>query len=210
MSMRRWGFKFGRLSVIKAGILSYFRNRRELLMRITFWRGTLLLLCVTVICELPAAAKKKKHAPLRQTILEAETVYLDNRSGFPNIGDRAYDELTKWGHFRVVQNPKDADLIFLLSATEYRGGYVSTGSTQQQGRIDDSGNIEMSGETTTTSQPVVYRRTHLTVIDPKNGESLWSDSKPWGNLYTGFHSATRGLIKNLRERIEEQKSPRSE
>lgn len=176
-------------------------------MRLTFWQGTLLLLCITTICGVPAGAKKKKkHAPLPQTILEAKTVYLDNRSGLADIGDKAYDELTKWGRFRVVQNSKEADLLLLLSATEYRGGYVTSGSTQQQGSIDDSGNVQMSGRTTTTTEQVVYGRTHLTVIDPKNGESLWSDSNPWGK----FRSATRGLIKALRKRIEEQEPAPSE
>jgi hypothetical protein len=162
-------------------------------------------LCAVTLCVVPAQGRKRKtHAPLPTKILVAKTVYLDNRSGFANIGDRAYDELIKWGHFRVVQNPKDADLILLFSATEYRGGYVTTGTTQQQGRVDNYGNIRISGETTSTTEQMVYRRTHLTLIDPKSGENLWSDSKPWGNLYTGFHSATRSLIKDLRNRVEDQ------
>ena len=48
--------------------------------------------------------------------------------------------------------------------------------------------------------------TYLTVIDPKTGENLWSDSKKWGNLYTGFHSATKGLIDELEKRINEEQS----
>jgi hypothetical protein len=44
------------------------------------------------------------------------------------------------------------------------------------------------------------------VFDAKNGNNLWGDSKKWGNLYTGFHSATKGLIQELRKRMEEQAS----
>ena len=46
--------------------------------------------------------------------------------------------------------------------------------------------------------------TYLTVFDAKSGDNLWSDSKRWGNLYTGFHSATKGLINELKKRIDEQ------
>jgi len=44
------------------------------------------------------------------------------------------------------------------------------------------------------------------VFDAKNGNNHWGDSKKWGNLYTGFHSATKGLIQELRKRMEEQAS----
>jgi hypothetical protein len=173
-------------------------------MRVNCSRAALLLLCVTIGGGLSAFAKEKRHAPLPQAVLQAKTVYLDNRSGYASLGDKAYDELEKWGRFKVVQSPKEADLIFLLSASEYRGGYITTGTSQQQGRVDDSGNVQMTGTNESTTQQMVYRSTHLTVIDPKSGDALWEDSKRWGNLYNGFHSATRSLIKNLRERIEEQ------
>jgi len=46
--------------------------------------------------------------------------------------------------------------------------------------------------------------TYITVVDPKTGDSLWSDSKTWGNLYNGFHSATKGLVDELMKRINEE------
>lgn len=171
------------------------------------YRASRVLVLVAFLTALRADAKRPKvHAPLPKQVLEAKTVYLDNQSGFASLGDKAYDELTKWGRFKVVDQRQNADLILLLSASEYRGGYVTSGTAQQHGTVDDSGNIEVSGESESTTTPVVYRRTHLTVIDPKTGTSLWSDSKAWGNLYTGFHSATRSLIKNLRSRLEEQEA----
>jgi len=170
--------------------------------------GTLAaaILIVFVISLAADAKRPKARAPLPNEVLKAKTAYLDNRSGLASIGDKAYDELTKWGRFKIVDRPQNADLIFLLSASEYQGGYVSSSTGQQHGTVDNSGNIQMSGESETTTTPVVYRRTHLTVIDPKDGTSLWSDSRQWGNLYTGFRSATRSLIKNLRERIEGQEA----
>jgi hypothetical protein len=41
--------------------------------------------------------------------------------------------------------------------------------------------------------------TYVTVLDPKNGTTLWSDAHPWG-----FKSATRGLVKELRDRVKDQ------
>lgn len=103
----------------------------------------------------------------------------------------------------MVDNANDADLVFLLSASVYHGGYVTSGTSQQHGTMDDSGNLDVYGTSQSTSVRTSVGYTHLYVIDPKNGESLWSDTKRWGNLFTGFRSATRGLIKELRERIED-------
>ena len=156
---------------------------------------------------MPAAGKKKQtHAPLPTKILEARTVYLDNQSGLAKLGDRAYDELAKWGRFRIVGNPKDVDLVFLLSTTEYEGGYMKTGTTQASGTVIRYGNIHMSGSTSSTITPVVQGWTHLTVIDPTTGANLWRDARQSGNLLTGFRSATRSLVKDLRKRIEQQEA----
>jgi len=131
---------------------------------------------------------------------------LDNRTGYEKFSDRAYDELQKWGRFRVVTGAKDADLVFLLSASEYHGGYVTSGTTQQHGTVDDGGNVNIYGTSESTSVPITVGYTHLYVIDPTNGDSLWSDTKRWGSLLTGYHSATRGLIREIRDRIADSES----
>ncbi len=150
----------------------------------------------------PSSAKEKQHLPLPTKVLSAKSVFIDNQSGMASLGDKAFDQLKKWGRFQVVSDRKEADLILLLSAREYNGGYVTTGGGQT-GTVDESGNIETTGNPTYTS-PVTVRYTFLTVIDPSTGANLWSDSKEWGNLYNGFHSATRGLIQQLKKRIDEQ------
>ncbi len=147
------------------------------------------------------AVAKEKHLPLPPQIVAAKTVYIDNQSGFAKLGDKAYDQLTKWGRFQVVQDRKQADLILLISAKAYDGGYVTSGS-ETTGTIDSSGNINMTNSPT-YSRHVSVNYTFLTVIDPKTGDNLWSDSKKWGNLYTGFHSATKGLIDELMKRVNE-------
>lgn len=146
-------------------------------------------------------AKQKKHLPLPAQVLSAKTVFIDNQSGFAKIGDRAYEQITKWGRFQVIQDRKRADLILLLSAREYTGGYITSGS-QTTGTVDDNGNMNTSSSPTYTTR-VSTNYTYLTLVDPKTGDGLWSDSKQCGNLYTGFHSATKSLIDELMKRISE-------
>jgi hypothetical protein len=145
---------------------------------------------------------KKNHLPLAPQVLSAKTIYVDNQSGIAKLGDRAYEQLTKWGRFEVVQNRRQADLILLLSARQYDGGYVTTGGGTT-GTVDDNGNINTTNNPSYTTH-VTTNYTYMNLIDPKTGDSLWSDSKRWGNLYTGFHSATKGLIDELMKRINEQ------
>lgn len=172
-----------------------------------------LIASAPIIC-----GAKDKHLPLPPQIASAKTVYIDNQSGVAKLGDRCYTQIEKWGRFKVVQDPKEADLIFLLSANEYTRGYVTSGGGSTS-TVNTSGNVEAttignqttgtvntSGTVNTTIEPtytypVTVGYTYLTVIDPKTGGSLWSDSKRWGNLYTGFHSATKGLVDDLMKRI---------
>jgi hypothetical protein len=179
----------------------------------------LLVLAVAVAGFTPGGAAKDKHLPLPPQIMAAKTVYIDNQSGIAKLGDRCYTEIQKWGRFQVVQDPKQADLILLLSAHEYVSGYVTSGGGTTS-TINSTGNIyatssgdqttgtmNSSGTITTTSsptytQPVTVGYTYLTAIDPKTGDKLWSDSKRWGNLYTGFHSATKSLVDELVKRMD--------
>src|ERR1700675_3030204 len=102
----------------------------------------------------------------------------------------------------MVLDRKEADLIFLLTAQERDGGYFTSGGGQT-GTVDSSGNINTSSSPTYTTH-VTVGYTYLTVFNAKSGDSLWSESKKWGNLCTGFHSATKGLIEELKKRIDEQ------
>jgi len=157
----------------------------------------LLTIACVALCTV-SFAKGKNHLPLPPEITSAKTIYIDNQSGVAKLGDRAYEQLTKWGRWQVVTGRQKADLVLLLSAHQYNGGYV----TSTTGRIDDNGNIN----TTSDATSVTVGYTYITVVDPKTGDNLWSDSKRWGNLYTGFHSATKGLVDELMKRISEEEA----
>src|ERR1019366_1707096 len=108
-------------------------------------------LIVVVLAFTSGAVARDKHLPLPPQIATAKTVFIDNQSGFAKLGDRAYEQLTKWGRFQVILDRKKADLILLLSARAYDGGYVTTGGGTT-GTIDESGNINTTNNPTYTSQ----------------------------------------------------------
>jgi hypothetical protein len=131
------------------------------------------------------------HAPLPPVLMQAKSIYIDNRSGDSVVLDRAYDELSKWGRFKIVSDPKDADVLFVLGL-----------------------NVRTSGATATTTKPVgcdecpsstrvsqtQYNDVTISVVKPGTGQILWSETKSGGF----FQSATRGIVKDLKKRMEEQ------
>ncbi len=160
----------------------------------------LLAVIVASTLALPGPTQDKKQHRLPPKILSAKSVYFDDQSDAHVAGDKALSQLKKWGRFKIVKDPKQADLIFLLSADPYKGGYVvySGGET---GTIKKGGNIEEDPVPTFNKQAPV-RYAYLTVIDPKTGESLWDGSHVWGGLLTGFNSVGERLVNELRKQVE--------
>jgi len=157
----------------------------------------------TLMFAFPALAKHEKM-PLPQQVTNAKTVYIDNQSGHAELGDRAYDEMKKWGRYQIVDSAGKADIVLLLSAKEYIGGYTSSTYHNTTGRVDDNGNVNAQTYGSGNSRAVVTGTTFITLIDTKSGTSLWTDSRPWGR----WKSATRGLVKELRDRVKDQEQGR--
>lgn len=152
----------------------------------------ILLLAAQAVPSL--AQKPPKPAPLSK-ILAAKSVYFDDETGVPAVGNKALAQLKQWGRFRIVSDRRQADLVFLLSSDPYKGGYLIM-SGGQTGTIDEQGKIHQDAVPNyNVAAPVRYA--YLTVIDPKTGASLWSRSRRWGGLLTGFNSAGERLVKKL-------------
>lgn len=100
--------------------------------------------------------------------------------GLAAAGKAAREALATWSRFRIVEDPKQADLIFMFSANPYPGDYLTRKGPDQR--------------------PVKIDRTIMTVIDPHTGEELWSDSRIWGSWRVT--SATKDLIDELRSEME--------
>lgn len=164
----------------------------------------LVFLPLSIFALTPASPANTKHAPLPDEILRAKSVCIVNQTKSASLGDRAYDEISKWGRFKVVAKPEDADLVLVLSASSHVTGYDTNSNGQTNGTAGDDGNVQLSSNTNSHSEAVIVSFTYLTVVDRKSGTQLWSDGKQWGNLYSGFRSATLSLIKELRKRVEEE------
>ena len=143
----------------------------------------------------PTGAQDQKQSKISPNMLSAKSVYFDDQTGVAAVGAKALGRLKKWGRFRIVQDPTSADLIILLSAEPYnRGNIIFAGG--QTGGIDARGNIT-EDPIPTFNKLAPIRYAYLTVIAPENGEKLWTESRRWGGLLTGFNSAGESLIKKL-------------
>lgn len=116
-------------------------------------------------------------------VTRAKSVFIDCDGcirGMVKAKLSALQELTDWKRFTVVPDRRSADLIVLLSANPYLGDYVT------RDRRD--------------TRPVYINVTFLNILDPRTGQSLWSDSRRWGSWrVTG---ATRDLIGEFRAQLE--------
>ena len=156
----------------------------------------LLFACLTF----PLSVDSQKQMAKSPKILSAKTVYFDNQTGADAVGAAALAQLKKWGRFQIIQDRKSADLVLLLSADPYNGGYVIY-SGGQTGTIDSNGHVQEDRVPNYNRQAPV-RDAYLTVIDPKTGHNLWSASHVWGGLLTGKNSAGERLLKELEKQVE--------
>jgi hypothetical protein len=136
-------------------------------------------------CVVPSALAKKTERPaLPAKIMQATSVYVDCvcPRGLAVAQDTAVLQLQSWGRFQISQQRWESDLVFLFSGNPYLGDYITRDGPDPR--------------------PVVVDFTIMTVIDPKTGQSLWTDSRRWGSLRV--RSATKDLIGELRQQMEEQ------
>jgi hypothetical protein len=160
----------------------------------------LLMFIALIAAVIPCSPQEPNQSRIPPKISSAQSVFFDDQSGSRTVGVKALHQLYKWGRFNIIKDPKQADLILLLSASPYKGGYIiysggQTGTIQKDGRIEED-------EVPTYGKATPVRYVFLTVIDPKTGESLWNDSHAWGGLLTGFDSAGERLVSQFRKQIQ--------
>jgi hypothetical protein len=84
----------------------------------------------------------------------------------------AFQFMTEWGRFEIVPDLRKADLVFLFSANQYGGDFLTRDGPDTRG--------------------VDVKITFMDIIDPSTGRSLWSDDRWWGSLFVA--QATRDLL----------------
>ena len=120
-------------------------------------------------------------------ITKAKSVYIDCDAcprGMAAAWRAAFEELSDWGRFEIVPDPKAADLIFMFSANPYLGDYVTRDGPDKR--------------------PVAIDITYMNVVDPQTGQNLWGDSKQWGSLFVP--KATKDLILELKSQLAMEES----
>lgn len=70
------------------------------------------------------------YAPLPKELLDAKTIYIVNDTGWPKIADKAFKELQKWGRFIVVNDIREADVIF-----RFRGARLTLGGISRSNDV---------------------------------------------------------------------------
>jgi hypothetical protein len=132
--------------------------------------ATLVLLCAGVFA---------KHAPLPSELMQAKSVYVLNAAASRKDARECAEELSTWGRFKLVTDPKDADVIFRLSSGIANGGIRVT-------------NTSVSSRS--------YYMVTIYVLQRASGNVLWSDSR----AQQLFSSAAKSVVKELRKRVAEQ------
>ena len=153
-------------------------------------RVGLLAILLTVSSGFSAPVRAQNRPTLPRRLLTAKFIYFENQTGFPAVGDESLRELEKWGRFRLVRNPDQAELLFVLSSKIESDALVNPDEERRFGP-DLSFHFR-------------YRpaNAYLTVDDAITGERLWSGRHVWGGLLTGFNSAGRRLVHKLRKQLE--------
>ncbi len=154
--------------------------------------------CLVARLMTPGSAQAQNEIANPGVIASAKTVYFEDKSGVDAVGQRTLAELAKWGRFKVVKDPKRADLIMVLETDPGQGGDLIL-SGGQTATIDPGGHVSEDSIPNHNKQaPVHYA--FLSVVDAYSGRVLWSDSHRWGGLLTGFNSVGERLVKEFEQR----------
>jgi hypothetical protein len=144
----------------------------------------LALLAILSAIPISSSAQHKNLLETSPKIAAAKTIYFTDQTGNVAVANKALAELQKWGRFRIVNDPKSADLYVVLSAVRYSSDMTLFGHP-------------MTSEDKAPPPEFAF----LAVVDPATQESLWSDSTRWGGVLTGINSAGARLVKKLKDQL---------
>jgi len=148
------------------------------------------ILLVLIFC-LSASQTVAVPKTLPDAVVRAHTIFLENETGFLELQYSTTLELTKWGHFELVDSREKADLVMRLeSASHVR--VVPDGQYPSRGGVN-----------AVTENEIPRGHTRISLLDPKTNAVLWSDTHKTeggkvksGHLLDGLREAFAGYEKN--------------
>ncbi len=142
---------------------------------------TLFVLFGTITSQ--ANDKHDKRASLAASVVSAKTVYVENQTTTAELQNTAYTELS----------PQKADIVLRVS----NGNYVKfvPGGENPPASKPKAGNQDFAG----ADEAVPPGSTRISVIDPKTGNSLWSDIRKTDNPKAATH-----MLDGLREAFDQK------
>lgn len=159
------------------------KNPARILLAISFF--------VLFGCLLTSAKERRASLPFK--VLSANTAYVDNQTTSAELLNTAYTELSKWGRLQVVDSAQKADIVLRLTNGNYvkfvPGGENAPGAQPKVGQQNFTG----------ADEAVPPGCTRISVIDPKTGNSLWSDIRKTANP-----RATTHILDGLREAFDQK------
>jgi hypothetical protein len=153
-------------------------------------------LLVIIFLAVPTFAKET-YAPLPGQLMQAKTVFLENKTKDAKIGDGVFRELSKWKRYVLVTDRSKADIVFVLTMTTHEA--IWSNGTRVSNQIAGSGTT-----ITTGGQVYSYTTGRVTLeIQDMEGTVVWANTKPFSRK-----GATKDLMKDLKQRIERQEKNR--
>jgi len=151
--------------------------------------GNLFLVFVGVLAW-PACGAQK---PLTDAIVHAHSVFIENETGFNELGYELTLELSKWGRFELAESREKADLILRLD----NGNHVRA---VPEGQFPGSASNAISA-----GEEIPKGHTRISLLDPKTAALLWSDTHKTeggkvksGHLLDGLREAFDNYTKSQR------------
>jgi hypothetical protein len=137
-----------------------------------------------------ATLANEKRPSLPSKILAAQTVFVDNQTTTAELQNTVYTELSKWGRLQIVDTPQKADIVLRLS----NGNAVKFVPGGENGQTAGKNSFVSADDA------VPPGSTRVSVIDPKSGESVWSDIRKTNNPQIATH-----MLDGLRNAFEPKK-----
>jgi hypothetical protein len=154
----------------------------------------LLIAAILFVPQNPiSAAANDKRPVLPMSVVSAKAIYVVNHTTSAELQNTAYTELSKWGRFQIVDTPLKADIVLQLSNGNYVK-FVPSGASSPVGNLKPAKQDWIGAD-----QAVPPGSTRISLIDPKSGDSLWSDVRK-----TDSPKAATHLLDGLREAFEQR------